>query len=66
MIIRTSFIAPTVDPFEPPVNIRHIKQTMTNDGQLPITVGDATLAPVVVIADTTVKSRSIGTISDTK
>ena len=66
VIIRTSLIAPTVEPFDPPVSIRHIRHIMTNDGHEAIVFGRATLAPVVVIADTTVKSKSIGTIFDTK
>ena len=60
VIILTSLIAPTVDPFEPPVSIRHIKHIITNGGQLAITCGGATLAPVVEIADTTLNSKSIG------
>ena len=63
VIILTSFIAPTVDPFDPPVSIKHIKQIMTNGGQPAISVGIATLAPVVVIAETTVNNKNKNTKS---
>ena len=64
--MRTSLIAPTVDPVEPPVSIRHIRQTRTNGGQLPITGAGTIVAPVVVIADTTVNNSSIGIILEVK
>ena len=47
-------------------SIKHIKQIMTNGGQPAISVGIATLAPVVVIAETTVNNKSIGTMFEIK
>ena len=66
LIMKAISTASPPDSECPPVKIRHIKQIITNEGQLAIVAGDATFAPVVVIADTTVNSNSIGTISDRK
>ena len=66
VITRISFIAPTVDPLDPPMVINVISTISTNGDQVPITVEGCTLAPVVVMADTTVNNSSIGMIFDAK
>ena len=66
VITRINLIAPTVDPLEPPISINIIIMKSTNGGHLAMTVEFGMLAPVVVMAETTVNNMSIGTIWDVK
>jgi len=58
VITRINLIAPTVEPLDPPIIINVISTISTNGDQFPITVELCTLAPVVVIADTTLNNIS--------
>ena len=65
-MILISFMAPTVEPLDPPMSINTIIMNNVKGGHPPITVELSMLAPVVVMAETTTNRASMETMFDVK